>query len=78
MDQITVSGQIINPIHFVFQVGPERIACMPNMTEFHTTPYHRSYARSNDPRAVTCPACKKSTPFAEAMISLQNPRAKSR
>jgi hypothetical protein len=32
---------------------------MPNMSEFHLTPYHPNYQRSNDLRAVTCPACKK-------------------
>lgn len=59
MEQIDASGQSMTIIHYVFQVGPERIACMPNMTEFHSTAYHPSYARSNHTLAVTCPACKK-------------------
>ena len=59
MDQVSPTGQSTTLIHYVFQTDPERIACMPNMTEFHLTPYHLNYQRSNDLRAVTCPACKK-------------------
>ena len=44
-----------------------RIACMPNMTEFHQTMYHPNYQRTDDYRAVTCPACKKSEAYKEAM-----------
>ena len=59
MDQITPAGRSVTIIHYVFQVDPERIACMPNMNEFHATGYHPNYQRTNEARAVTCPACKK-------------------
>lgn len=58
MEQLNALGQTITLIHYVFQVDPERIACMPHMQEFHSTKYHPNYQRTNDPRAVTCPACK--------------------
>ena len=59
MDQVDRHGEFITLIHYVFQTDPERIACMPNMTEFHSTPYHPNYQRSNNLSAVTCPACKR-------------------
>lgn len=59
MEQVDSQGRSVTLIHFVSQVDPERIACMPNMKEFHQTQHHLNYQRSNEPRAVTCPACKK-------------------
>ena len=53
-------------IHYVFQADPERIACMPNMTEFHSTPHHPHYQRTNEPRAVACPSCKKTDAYKSA------------
>jgi hypothetical protein len=63
MEQVGAHGQTITLIHFVFQVDPERVACMPNMTEFHSTQYHPSYQRTNDPCAVTCPQCKRTEQY---------------
>ncbi len=63
MEQIDAQGRSTLLIHYVFQVDPERIACMPNMTEFHLTPYHLNVLRSNQKPAVTCPACKKTEAF---------------
>lgn len=63
MIQITPTGQSFTIIHFVFQENPERVACMPNMTEFHETMYHKNILRSNDPRAVSCPACKRTDAY---------------
>ena len=63
MDQIDAQGQSTVLIHYVFQVDPERIACMPNMTEFHRTDYHPNYQRSNSIAATTCPACKRTDIF---------------
>lgn len=63
MEQIGAHGQTITLIHYVYQVDPERIACMPNMIEFHSTPYHPNYQRTNDARAVTCPACKRTEAY---------------
>ncbi len=46
MDQIGADGKPVTVIHFVHRldgVDKEqdwRIACMPNMVEFHRTPYH--------------------------------------
>lgn len=67
MNQVNEFGQQVTLIHYVFQTDPERIACMPNMTEFHLTPYHPNYQRSNDARAVTCPGCKKTSTYTEAI-----------
>lgn len=63
MEQVDAHGQVITLIHFVFQVDPERVACMPNMAEFHSTPYHPNYQRTNESRAVTCPQCKRTEVF---------------
>lgn len=72
MDQVTAAGGTITLIHFVFQTEPERIACMPNMVEFSATPHHPNYPRTNEVRAVSCPACRKSEAFASAQRSLQD------
>jgi hypothetical protein len=69
MNQLLPSGQQITVVHFA-SGDPERIACMPNMTEFGQTMYHPSYMRSNDPRAVTCPACKRSAILQSASSTL--------
>ncbi len=42
-----------------------RIACMPSVANFATSAHHPNYIRSNDTRAVTCPACKKTKVFEE-------------
>ena len=36
-----------------------RIACMPEVSDFTTSAAQPNYLRSNDTRAVTCQACKK-------------------
>lgn len=76
------TGDVVTLIHFTHEMllppmegdglplVQERIACMPNMTEFHATKHHPNYQRSNDTRAVTCPACKKSEVYREAKKSL--------
>lgn len=66
MEQIDAHGRLTTLIHYVHQVDPERIACMPHMTEFHLTPYHPNYQRSNEPRAVTCPSCKMTEVYKKA------------
>lgn len=65
MEQIDAQGRSITLIHYVFQTNPERIACMPNMTEFHQTAYHQNYQRSNSVSAITCPACKRTEVYRE-------------
>jgi hypothetical protein len=67
MDQIGPSGHQVTLVHFVHQVSPERIACMPNMTEFHSTPQHPAYMRTNVPVAVSCPQCKRTDLFKQAL-----------
>lgn len=72
MEQVDVHGRAITLIHFTFQPdgrGEWRIACMPNMTEFHQTPYHPAFHRSNDPRAVTCKQCHKTDAYMSAMVA---------
>ncbi len=68
MDQVDNRGQVTTIIHFVFQVGPERLACMPQMpeTEFGLTMYHPPVQRTNSPQAVTCPACKRTPLYKRA------------
>ncbi len=43
------------------------IPCMPNMTEFHSTMHHGNVLRTSEPRAVTCPMCKKTLEHQRAM-----------
>jgi hypothetical protein len=40
-----------------------RIACMPNMTEFGATIQRANYQMTNEVRAVTCEACKRTSAF---------------
>lgn len=66
--QPSQSARTTNAIHFISSITgldtPDwRIACMPNMVEFHRTKYHLAYQRSDDPRAVNCPACKKTEAY---------------
>ena len=68
MDQISATGQIITLVHLE---ANGKIACMPGMAELHATMYHPAVHRSDDPRAVTCPACKKSTVFVESLKRYQ-------
>ena len=63
MDQLTQYGKVITLVHFVHQTSPERIACMPGMEDLHKTDHHPSVQRSDDYRAVTCPACKRTEVF---------------
>jgi hypothetical protein len=70
MSQITTLGGDYT-VHLTFlprgldEGGVWLIACMPNITDFRTTSHHPNYLRSDDPRAVTCPACKNTTTFKE-------------
>lgn len=71
MQQVTPSGQQITLIHFTYPLTDDsppqfRIACMPNMTEFHQTDYHLAYQRSNATAAVTCPACIRTEVYKKA------------
>lgn len=47
-----------------------RIACMEGVTDFRTQAHHPNYLRSDDPRAVTCQACKGTAVF-KATAKLQ-------
>ncbi len=83
MEQLQASGGTITLIHFMCEImmppveqeGPPtpqlRIACMPNMTEFHLTMYHPNYMRTNDVRATTCPQCMKTKQFQDAQKVLE-------
>lgn len=66
MEQVDAHGQKITLVHYVFQVDPERVACMPNMEEFHSTPYHPAVHRTNDTRAVSCPQCRRTEQYKAA------------
>lgn len=70
MEQVGPHGQVTNIVHFVHG-EPNRIACMPNMTELHATLHHPNFPRTNEVRAVSCPACKCSGPFLAAEEALQ-------
>lgn len=69
MHQVSPTGESFTLIHYVFQTDPERVACMPNMTEFGRTMFHDMVLRSNATNAVTCQACKKTEHF-------KNPKVK--
>jgi hypothetical protein len=74
MEQVLQDGGTVTLVHFVFETEPEQIACMPNMIEFHLTQYHPTYHRSNDTRAVTCPACKRTDIFKRTETVLRDQR----
>lgn len=65
MDQVLPNGRTFTVIHLVTQPNGEdwRIACMPNMVEFHSTPYHPHYPRTDQAQAVTCPSCKNTDAY---------------
>ena len=52
--------------------APGHIVCMPGMKEFHSTPYHPAYLRTEEVRAVTCPACMNSPEYAHKMDGLKD------
>ncbi len=71
MDQVTPGGGSFTLIHYFYPLSDDspaehRIACMPNMTEFHQTAFHPNYPRSNATGAVTCPACKRTEKYRTA------------
>lgn len=71
MDQITPRGGAFTLVHYTYPLSdaspPEyRIACVPNMTEFHATAHHPNYQRSNSTAAVTCPACRRTEVYKKA------------
>lgn len=60
VEQLGSDGRFRAIIHFAYAVPTgAQVACMPNMREFGETMYHRHVLLTDDPRAVTCPACKK-------------------
>lgn len=70
MDQITATGERITIIHLTFWKeekgkGDWYIACMPGMTTLHKTNHQENHQRSNDARAVSCPACKRTSIYGE-------------
>ena len=68
VDQIDEFGKTTTIIHFACQVGGEWcVACMPNMKEFHQTRHHPVQLRTNEPRGVTCPECKKTAAYVRMM-----------
>lgn len=71
MEQVDKHGRFITLIHFMYRPEPLidrwRIACMPNMTEFHETKYHPNYQRTNEPRAVTCLACHRTEAYKQSV-----------
>lgn len=74
MDQITPGGGTLTIIHFAYPLSDDsppqyRLACMPNMqsNEFGQTRYHGVHHHTNEPRAATCPACKRTDVFKKAL-----------
>lgn len=67
MGPINTITSTTTPIHFIADMGGKvRLVCMPNVVEFHATREHHHHLHTNDPRAVTCPACKKTPIFIKA------------
>ena len=76
MDQITPTGTTFTLIHYVYLVDGDggkdwRVACMPSMIEMHETQHHKHVIRTNDIRAATCPACKKTDAFKKARAAIE-------
>lgn len=65
---INADGTVVTLVHFECD---GKIACMPGMVEFHRTEYHPNVIRTNEPRAVKCPMCERSTVFREAMCRVK-------
>ena len=58
--QILPTGATVTLIHLTVLVdGTWCLACMPRLRDLHATPGHPNYQRTDDVRAVTCPACKR-------------------
>ena len=51
--------------------APGHIVCMPGMTEFHATRGHPAYLRTEEVRAVTCPACMNTPEYAHRVDELK-------
>lgn len=74
MDMIMPGGRAVTLIHYAYPLSDDsppqyRLACMPNMlpSEFGKTQYHEVHHHTNEPRAATCPACKRTDIFRKAM-----------
>lgn len=72
---IPISYLPVAVVHFAYPLSDDspaehRIACMPNMkqSEFGATQYHLPHLHANDPRAATCPACKRTENYKIAMV----------
>jgi len=64
MEQLDKFGQSTTLIHWMTETSNGlRIACMPNATEFHATPYHPAFQRTDDVRAASCPACRRTAEY---------------
>ena len=74
MEQFNASGQPVTLIHLAYPISATewRIACMPGMTEFHQTPHHPNYQRTNDTRAITCPGCKATAVYKSKIGTVTN------
>lgn len=77
MEQVTATGGTVTLVHFLYDLSADgtahqwRIACMPNMVEFHSTPYHPNYQRTDEARAVSCPACRRTAEYKRAVEALK-------
>ena len=72
MEQINELGQSVTVVHWMMDTpNGMRVACMPNMVEFHATAYHPPVNRTDDVRASNCRACKKTAEFKSAVERLE-------
>lgn len=65
-------GSQVTPVHFTFQDGAGEwwLACVPTVdlrTVFRPVPWQRT----DEPRAVTCPLCKRTSVFKDAQAHLE-------
>jgi hypothetical protein len=76
MEQYNATGAHFTLVHFTYEdeLGIWRLGCMPGIEELHATQYHPNYQRTNDPRAVKCPACEKSGAYRDAAAKLREAR----
>ena len=62
-------GSSIIPIHFAIMVNGERVACTPGLVNLHSHDSKPAWQRTQDPRIVNCPLCKKTWEWQEAIAN---------
>ena len=73
-EQLDADGRRGIAVHYAYRDGGrERVACMPDASSL-SNPERPVVQRSDDPRAVTCFACRKTNVFRQhaALLGMQS------